>query len=96
MLIWVIYDIQSDKIRNKIARKCRNIGLYRVQKSVFLGTIEENRLDEMKIEFEDMIEVDKDSIYVFPMSKDELKKAGLLGQAFDRELVKDDVISKFF
>ncbi|HOV25390.1 MAG TPA: CRISPR-associated endonuclease Cas2 [Pseudobacteroides sp.] len=96
MLIWVIYDIQKDKCRNNVIRKCKNAGLYRVQKSVFLGEVEENKFDELKLELETLINKDKDSVYVFPMSRSELKKAGLLGQAFDKELVTDEIISKFF
>lgn len=96
MLIWVIYDIRSDKTRNRIVKKCKNVGLYRVQKSVFLGELEDNQLDELKLVFENMINKDHDSVYVFPMSKAEFKKAGLIGQAFDKELVTDEIISKFF
>ncbi|OPZ83084.1 MAG: CRISPR-associated endonuclease Cas2 [Firmicutes bacterium ADurb.Bin419] len=96
MLTWVIYDIVSNKTRNKIIKKCKNIGLYRVQKSVFLGDLENNKFDELKLELDNMIDSEKDSVYVFTMSKAELNKAGLLGQAFDKELVTDEIISKFF
>jgi len=96
MLVWVVYDIQSNKIRNNVARRCKNSGLYRVQKSVFLGEVEDNQLDELKLQLENLINLSKDSVYVFPMSRAELKKAGLLGQAFDKELVTDEIISKFF
>ncbi|MDK2917658.1 MAG: CRISPR-associated protein Cas2 [Candidatus Petromonas sp.] len=96
MLVWVIYDIEKNKTRNKVARECKNAGLYRVQKSVFLGDIDNNTFDEIKLKFEDLIDLDKDSVYVFPMSKSELRKAGLIGQAFDKELVTDEIVSKFF
>ncbi len=96
MLIWVIYDIASNKVRSKVAKHCKNAGLYRVQKSVFLGELEDNTLDELKLRIEDMVDLDNDSVYVFPMSRAELKKAGLIGQAFDKELVTDEIISKFF
>ena len=96
MLAWVIYDISSDKIRRKVIKVCKNTGLYRVQKSVFLGEIEENDFDELKLIIEDLIDLDKDSVYVFPMSKKGLNQAGLIGQAFDKELVTDEIISKFF
>ncbi|KUO53433.1 MAG: CRISPR-associated protein Cas2 [Desulfitibacter sp. BRH_c19] len=96
MLVWVIYDIVSDKVRGKVARQCTNVGLYRVQKSVFLGDVEDNVLDELILCLEDTVDLDKDSVYVFPMSKAELKKAGLIGQAFDKELVTNEIISKFF
>lgn len=96
MLVWVMYDIKNDRIRTKLAKECKNIGLYRVQKSVFLGEIEENDFDEIKLKAEDLIDLEKDSVYIFPMSKAELNKAGLIGQAFDEELVTNEVISKFF
>ena len=69
MLAWVIYDISSDKIRRKVIKVCKNTGLYRVQKSVFLGEIEDNDFDELKLKIEDLIDLDNDSVYVFPMSK---------------------------
>ena len=50
MLTWVIYDITSNKIRNNVIRKCKNVGLYRVQKSVFLGDLEDNKFDELELE----------------------------------------------
>jgi len=37
MLTWVIYDISDDNIRAHTADVCKKYGLYRVQKSCFLG-----------------------------------------------------------
>ena len=96
MLVWVMYDIADDKIRRKAIKICKNVGLYRVQKSIFLGDIEENDFDEVKLRLEDTVDLKNDSVYVFTMSKKELNKAGLIGQAFDKELVTDDIISNFF
>ena len=96
MLVWVMYDIADDKIRRKAIKICKNVGLYRVQKSIFLGDIEENDFDEVKLRLEDKVDLKNDSVYVFTMSKKELNKAGLIGQAFDKELVTDEIISKFF
>ena len=91
-----MYDIADDKIRWKAIKICKNVGLYRVQKSIFLGDIEENDFDEVKLRLEDTVDLKNDSVYVFTMSKKELNKAGLIGQAFDKELVTDEIISKFF
>ena len=96
MLVWVMYDIADDKIRRKAIKICKNVGLYRVQKSIFLGDIEENDFDEVKLRLDDTVDLKNDSVYVFTMSKKELNKAGLIGQAFDKELVTDEIISKFF
>lgn len=95
-LVWVVYDIVEDKKRTKIAKACKNKGLYRVQKSVFLGTLNGNQLDELKIMCEDAIDADIDSVYIFPMCEDDFKKVKLLGQAFDKKLVSAEVLAKFF
>lgn len=94
-LVWIIYDIRDDKKRTRIAKACKNKGLYRVQKSAFLGTLNRNQIDELKIMCEDIINPDEDSIYIFPMCEDDFKKVKLLGQAFDKNLVTDEVKALF-
>ena len=44
----------------------------------------------------DIIDLTSDSVYIFPMTKKGLNQAGLIGQVFDKELVTDEIISKFF
>ena len=63
-LVWIIYDIVLDKPRTKVAKRCKEAGLYRVQKSVFLGTIARNRLDELQLEIESLTDPDDDSVYI--------------------------------
>ncbi|WP_244891228.1 CRISPR-associated endonuclease Cas2 [Cyclobacterium xiamenense] len=75
---------------------CQQAGLYRVQYSVFLGTLDKNQFDSLHLQLEEMIDVEKDSLYIFPMSKDELQQTVLLGQAFDKDFVTDEVRSLFF
>lgn len=96
LLTWVIYDIVETKTRSKIAKICKDKGLYRVQKSVFLGTMNRNQIDEMSIQFEDLIDVEVDSVYIFPMCDADFKKVKLLGQAFDKKLVSAELLEKFF
>lgn len=95
MLVWAIYDISKNKIRTKIVKFCKNIGLYRVQKSVFLGNLEPNDIDELKVQSEDIIDASTDSVYIFPMCEADFKKAVLLGQAFDQALVTDEIKEMF-
>lgn len=91
MLVWIIYDISDDKTRSKLAKACKDKGLYRVQKSAFFGTLNRNQIDELKIICEDIINPEVDSVYIFPMCEDDFKKVKLLGQAFDKDLVTDEV-----
>lgn len=91
MNIWVIYDIAStksgDKRRRKIIKEIESFGLYRVQKSVFLGNIEKNRIDELVVFSEDLIDKEKDSVYLFPMCKEDFEAVKIIGLGFDKDLV---------
>lgn len=95
MICWVMYDIKDDRARTKIAKACLKSGLYRVQYSVFLGTIEPDEKDTLQLQIEELMDEDEDSVYIFPMSKDELRNTVLLGQAFDKDMVTDQVRSLF-
>lgn len=95
MLVWAIYDISKNKTRTKIVKLCKNVGLYRVQKSVFLGKLEPNDIDELKVQSGDLIDEKTDSVYIFPMCDADFKKAVLLGQAFDEALVTDQIKELF-
>ena len=96
MICWVMYDIKNDKVRNRVSKACEQIGLNRVQYSVFLGTLEQSEVDTLQIQIEEYINPEKDSVYIFPMSKDELKQTVLLGQAFDKKMITDEVKQLFF
>lgn len=95
-LVWILYDIAEDKVRTKIAKACKKFGLIRVQKSAFLGRLKSNRFDELEIIFEELIDAQKDSVYLFPFCQEDFRKVRVLGQGFDRKLVNDELLSKFF
>lgn len=95
MIYWVLYDIRNDRARNKVAKCCLQAGLYRVQWSVFLGEIGDNGKDELQLQIEELIDAAEDKVYIFPMSRQELRQTVLLGQAFDKKLVTDQVKALF-
>ena len=96
MICWLLYDIKKDKPRSKVAKICKQSGLYRVQKSVFLGSLEENERDTLNLRVNELIDEETDSVYILPMSKNELRQTALLGQAFDKKLITDEVKALFF
>ncbi len=96
MIVWVLYDIENDKNRTKISKLCKQMGLYRVQFSCFLGTLTANEKDSLTLQLEELIDPEVDKIYIFPMNQTELKQTTLLGQAFDKKLVNDEIRALFF
>lgn len=95
MIIWILYDIVNDRTRGVVAKYCKKSGLYRVQYSCFLGTLTEDAKDSLALQIEEIIDSETDKIYIFSMSKSELKQAVCLGIALDKKLVTDDVKALF-
>jgi CRISPR-associated protein Cas2 len=95
MITWVLYDIKINRSRTRAARHCKQAGLYRVQYSVFIGNLDSHQRDSLALQLESEIAPDTDKVYILPMSKDELKQTTLLGQAFDKKYVNDEVKALF-
>lgn len=91
-----MYDIENDRARSRVAKYCKQAGLYRVQYSVFVGTLAPTDKDTLELRIEEEIDEEVDRVYIFPMSRDELRQTSLLGQAFDKKLVTDEVRAMFF
>lgn len=91
MITWILYDIEDDKARTKVAKHCRQAGLYRVQLSCFLGEIDTHKLDTLQLQIESLINEDVDKVYIFPMNKVQLQQSILLGQAFDKKLITEEI-----
>jgi CRISPR-associated protein Cas2 len=96
VLVWIVYDISKDKARTRVAKKCKQFGLYRVQKSVFLGRLESSRFDELSEVCKDLINEDTDSVYLFPFCQEDFRRISVLGQGFDNKLVNDEILAQFF
>lgn len=96
VLVWIIYDISEDKIRLKVSKACKQYGLERVQKSAFLGKLESNRFDELCEKCRSLIDEEVDSVYLFPFCQEDFNRVQVLGQGFDRKLVNDELLARFF
>jgi CRISPR-associated protein Cas2 len=96
VLVWIVYDITDDKLRNRVAKECKKYGLERVQKSVFLGRLENNRFDENSEKCLDLIDEETDSVYIFPFCQEDFRRIRVLGQGFDKKLVNDELLARYF
>lgn len=91
MILWVLYDIADDRSRTRVARHCKQAGLYRVQYSVFLGEVTADERDALHLDIKDEIAEEVDKVYLFTLTKKELKQAILMGQAFDRKFATAEI-----
>lgn len=87
MLYWLIYDISENKIRSKIAKKCKNYGMFRIQKSSFIGDLSKNRMEMLSIEIKDLKLKETDCIFIIPACKSCFCEKEIIG-FLDEEKVK--------
>jgi CRISPR-associated protein Cas2 len=85
MIYFVMYDIEDNKVRKKIADYLMEKGLYRVQKSIFLGEThrrEFKNISEVLAEIQASYE-NSDSIFLVPLAEDYLKSMHIIGKEVD-------------
>ena len=88
MLYWLIYDISENKIRNKIASKCKNYGLFRAQKSSFIGGLSKNRSEMLIMEIKDLKLGENDCSFMIPACKSCFSEREVIGK-LDEDRLKD-------
>jgi CRISPR-associated protein Cas2 len=73
MLSLIIYDIPSDKLRNKVADICQDYGLKRIQFSAFMGEINHNRREELLQRLKREIGKKQSNVQLFPICDKDMK-----------------------
>ena len=98
MLFFVMYDIESNKVRNQVVKYLQRKGCVRVQKSIFLADLEiaeynniRNDLAEVQAAYEN-----KDSILVVPISSDYLRSMKIIGQKIELYVIMHSKNTLFF
>ena len=74
MYTWIIYDISLDKARLKTAKLCQQLGLRRVQKSVFLGKVKKRKLEHFRQEVVALVDEARDRVFIFQSTEKAVKK----------------------
>ena len=67
VLTYIFYDIEENKIRNKISSVCKNYGLERIQFSGFIGYLSKNKREELAIKMRDILEETNGKILIQPV-----------------------------
>lgn len=83
MLVLITYDVQTSsaggaKRLRKVAKVCQNYG-QRVQHSVFECNVDATQLTALKIELENLIDREKDSLRIYQLGNNYKKKVEHIG-----------------
>ena len=98
MLFFVMYDIESNKVRNQIVKYLLKNGCTRVQKSIFLADLPLATYETIK---SDRAEVqacyeNNDSILIVPISTDYLQSMKIIGQSIDIDIITRNKNTLFY
>jgi len=73
-LTYVFYDIDNDKIRNRVASICKDYGLERIQFSGFIGYLSRNRREELAVKLRDAISSSTGKILIQPVCEKDFRE----------------------
>ena len=98
MLFFVMYDIESNKVRRLVANYLQRKGCMRIQRSIFLADLSMADYDSIR---NDLAEVqaayeNKDSILVVPISPDYLRSMKIIGQKIELDIILHNTNTLFF
>jgi len=78
--VLVMYDIENDRVRTRLANACLDYGLDRVQFSAFLGKINRNRRQELTLRIQAEIGDERARVRVIPITEDAIREMWTLDQ----------------
>ena len=98
MLFFVMYDIESNKVRYNIVKYLERMGCSRIQKSIFLANLSIEKYERIQ---RDLAEIQSlydnhDSIIVCPVSSDYLSSMKVIGQNINLDLITRSKNTLFF
>jgi CRISPR-associated protein Cas2 len=86
LLTFVVYDIEDDRIRLRIANACKDYGLERVQYSAFSGSLDSSRRSELFARLSDTLGREIGKVLVLSVcEKDAQAKREIVNQPEGRD-----------
>ena len=70
---FVFYDIEIDRIRNRVSEICKDYGLERIQFSGFAGRLNRNKREELFLKMTNVIKEGSGKILVLPVCEKDFK-----------------------
>lgn len=67
MRLLVVYDVEADKIRNRVIDACKDYGLKRIQYSAFTGDLNHNLRQELEKRLRRIIDGNRAKVNILPV-----------------------------
>lgn len=98
MLFFIMYDIESNKVRRLVAKYLLKMGCFRIQRSIFLADISAEKYNQIR---SDLTEVqacyeNQDSILIVPVSTELINSMKIIGKKIDVDVIMRTRNTLFF
>ena len=81
----LVYDIENDSKRSKVADACLDYGLDRIQFSAFLGAIEPTHHEEFVLKIQKLLGKHSGNVQLFPLCEKDWEARRVIAQAKEGE-----------
>ena len=98
MLFFIMYDIESNKVRYNVVKFLERMGCHRIQKSIFLANLSMEKYENIRnslVEVQSLYE-NHDSIIVCPVSSDIVRSMKIIGQNINLDIITQSKNTLFF
>ncbi len=98
MLFFVMYDIESNKVRTLVHKYLKRMGCTPIQRSIFLADTPMETYNKIKDDLAAVQEAydNDDSILVVPLSSDHLKMMKIIGYKIEIDVITHSKNTLFF
>lgn len=98
MVYLIMYDIENDKIRNRIARYLERNGCVRIQKSVYVARSQPRQFQQIHDTLREVQSYydNEDSILLIPANQNDLRAMRIIGKQLYLETLLDPPNTLFF
>ena len=98
MMFFVMYDIESDKVRRYVVKYLERQGCSRIQRSIFLANLPMEKFNEIKDDLQEVQATydNHDSILVVPITSEYLKAMKIIGQNINVDIITHTRNTLFF
>lgn len=98
MVFFIMYDIESNKVRREIAKYLLDKGCFRIQRSIFLASADRMIYEQIKTDLAEVQSLydNHDSIILCPISTDEMRAMKVIGQQLNIDIITQTNNTLFF
>ncbi|MCF0210571.1 MAG: CRISPR-associated endonuclease Cas2 [Bacteroidales bacterium] len=98
MLFFVMYDIESNKVRYNVVKYLQKQGCTRIQKSIFLADLDSEKYREIRSDLTEIQSLyeNHDSIIICPVSTEQINAMKVIGQEIAIDVITHSKNTLFF